>query len=282
MGRKKYSNEEEKKIVEEYISGVGVEQLKEKYGFKTRKSITDKIKKFYPDDYEEIIKDKRILKKGYTYSFEKIENCFNAYFLGLLLTDGYVIKNTCEIGIDLSDEDCIKFLSDTIGKDYKTYPVPENGKAKKDRHRLILSLPGEKGNMERLGLVPNKTLTLQPPKLTKNEEKYLPYIIRGLIDGDGSIYANGYGAPTIAFVCASLDFITWVKNVLENKLFLKDITIHKHQDREFYELKTSNQENILKILILVYDKPFGMSRKYKKLRKMFRDYNKDNLLVMTD
>lgn len=31
----------------------------------------------------------------------------------------------------------------------------------------------------------------------KEEEKFIPYIIRGIIDGDGSIIKSSYGAPTI-------------------------------------------------------------------------------------
>ena len=32
---------------------------------------------------------------------------------------------------------------------------------------------------------------------------------------------------------------------------------------------------ILKFYTLCYDQPFGMQRKYKKIREMFRDYNKN-------
>lgn len=45
-----------------------------------------------------------------------------------------------------------------------------------------------------------------------------------------------------------------------------------------YRIETANQQNILKLISIVYDKPYGMSRKYTKLRKMFRDYNSDLLL----
>ena len=54
MGYKKYSKEQELQIVEEYRQGVPVEILKEKYGFKTRKSITDKVKKYFPEEWENI------------------------------------------------------------------------------------------------------------------------------------------------------------------------------------------------------------------------------------
>ena len=46
MSKKKYSNDMEMKIVEEYLNGVSTRSLMEKYNFKTRKSITDKVKKY--------------------------------------------------------------------------------------------------------------------------------------------------------------------------------------------------------------------------------------------
>ena len=63
MGYKKYSKEQELQIVEEYRQGVPVEILKEKYGFKTRKSITDKVKKYFPEEWENIKQQNKNNKK---------------------------------------------------------------------------------------------------------------------------------------------------------------------------------------------------------------------------
>ena len=94
MGYKKYSKEQEMQIVKEYKQGIPVEQLKEKYGYKTRKSITDKVKKYCSqEEFEQIKNNRNIIKKGYEYKLKKIQNEFDAYFIGLLLTDGYIIKD---------------------------------------------------------------------------------------------------------------------------------------------------------------------------------------------
>ena len=61
------------------------------------------------------------------------------------------------------------------------------------------------------------------------------------------------------------------------------IDIHKRQTESgIWRIETSNQYNILKLIALVYNKPFGMMRKYNKLRKTFRDYNNDTLLDKVD
>ena len=87
MGYKLHSTEEEKQMVQEYISGVPVQTLMTKYGYKTKKSITDKVKKYESVDAIEIARNNR---KTYKIEFDGITNPFNAYFLGLMLTDGYV------------------------------------------------------------------------------------------------------------------------------------------------------------------------------------------------
>ena len=280
MSASKLSKEQELQLVEDYRSGMSVEQVRVKYGFKTRKSVTDKVKKYYPDQYEQIIKENRDNIKGYSYSFKEIQSEFEAYFLGLLLTDGYVTPRGSDVGIDLTDEDCISFLSKAIGKDYKEYTYHSDGPIKSDgiRYRLILSL-GSRGvkEAERFGLIPKKSSILPTPRLLLQEEKFIPYIIRGIIDGDGSIYIMNTGAPCVCIFSESKEFIEWIKYVLENKMYLRNITIYSESNdaHTMYSIKTADQENIQKIIALCYNKPFGMMRKYTKLRQTFRDYNKD-------
>lgn len=69
-GFKRLSNEQEKFLIEEYRKGVPVEPLLKKYGFKTQKSITDKIKKHYPDHYDEYIKEAIENRREYYYKLE--------------------------------------------------------------------------------------------------------------------------------------------------------------------------------------------------------------------
>ena len=276
MGYKKLSNEQEFQLVQEYIDGTPVKVLMERYGFATKKSIMDKVKKYYPDNYKELIENARNNRKGYNYKLEKIENEFDAYYLGLLLTDGYIVGET-KVGIDLIDEDCIQFLSKSIGKQSKSYPQ-ENHQTK---YRLIISDKELVSNLKRLGVVKNKTYIIKAPQLLKEEEKFIPYILRGIIDGDGCVSPTSYGGAQFFIVTMSEEFANWIIDILENKLYMIDI--HKRQTESgIWRIETSNQYNILKLIALVYNKPFGMMRKYNKLRKTFRDYNNDALLDKVD
>lgn len=142
-----------------------------------------------------------------------------------MLTDGYITSRGYDVGIDLIDQDCIEFLSNTIGKKYtveKSYGLGE-----KDRYRLLLSDKQLVENLKKYGVVPNKSLILDKvPLSSEEEEKFLPYIIRGIIDGDGNVSPTSYGAPSFKIYSASEKFIDWVKEMLENKMYMIDI--HKH------------------------------------------------------
>lgn len=277
MGYKKYSTEQELKIIEEYRSGISADDLAVKYGFKTRKSITDKIKKYFPDDYQKIIEENKNNKKGYCYKLEKINNEFDAYFIGLLLTDGYIVDGRNQLGIDLADEDCISFLSQVIGKSYNSYERNRShqldGKNIQDKstmYRLLLSDKDLIANVERFGIVEHKTHIIPTPSLLPEEEKYIPYIIRGIIDGDGNfdVRDNTIG---MRIATKSKDFAEWIKYALEEKMFFQDVQIHNNNN--IYIIETYQILNIMKLYALSYNKPFGMMRKYRKIGETFRDYN---------
>lgn len=283
MGAQKLSKEQELQLVQEYLKGETAESLCLKYGYKTQKSILDKVKKNVLD-YEAALQTAKENRRGWAYSFCNIKNDFDAYFIGLLMTDGYLSTRGTDIGIDLIDEDCIEFLSNTIGKKYVTYK--DEGLAfdkykKQPRHRLILSDPKLVKEASRYGIIKNKTAVLSGFQLEDDEKKYIPYLIRGIIDGDGCIYKTSYGAPSMYIISKSKDFLIWVQQLMANSLYFKQLKLNTTSDGLF-KLETANQQDMLKLMALVYDTPFGMSRKYNKLRETFRDYNRDILFTKDD
>lgn len=281
MGYKKISDEQEKQLVQEYISGIPVKDLMNKYGYANKKSIIDKIKKYYGNDYKNIIIKAKQNRKDYSYSFDGVINEFNAYFLGLMLTDGYITTRGYDVGIDLTDEDCISFLSKGIGVKYKEYQSNNNtdNYNRKKRFRLLLTDKNLVQQLSKYGIIQNKSLTLKGPYLNKEEEKFIPYIIRGIIDGDGNVSPTSYGAAHFRIYSASESFIDWIVDVLTNKMYMIDIkkNFQQNETNGIWFIDSANQDNILKLISLSYNKPFGMKRKYDQLRETFRDYNTDNL-----
>lgn len=264
-GLKKFTIEQEKEIARLYVEeGLGSEELAKMYGFATRKSITDKVKKYYPDlNLKSFGYQKR--KRHYSHiDFQLIDSPIKAWFLGLLLTDGYILTNNQGVGLDLTDEDAIQFLSQWSGQSYNTY----SNDIHKDKHRILLHGKEYVEQLSRFGIVKNKTLTLSAPILLPSEEKFLPYIIRGIIDGDGSISLRNDGNIQISIVSASLIFINWIKDTLINKFFIDQLTLYTRKldgFNDLHEITISQRRDVNLIYLLCYSTPFGMARKQQKI-----------------
>ena len=155
MGCKRLSDEDEKKLVDEYLKGVTVKQLMIKYGFASKKSIIDKVKKYYPN-YKEILKQAKENRKTYSLDLSKINNPFNAYFIGLLLTDGYIIDNN-KFGLQLTDEDCIRFISEATNNSYYSYETKEY----KTEYRIVFSGSQYIEQLKRYNITARKSCTIK-------------------------------------------------------------------------------------------------------------------------
>lgn len=256
----KVTRKDECKIADLYLHGLNSGEIAKLYGYKTRNSILQKLEKLNVKrrDCNEI----RIKNKSYyNFNFKEIDSVEKAYLLGLLLTDGYINIERNLVGIDLTDEDAIMFISDYINVNYTC--IEPRGKAKLTKYRVIIYGSNYIGELGRLGVIKNKTFLTGGPKLSLEEEKYLPDVIRGIIDGDGWIRKDG---EEFFISSASEAFISWCYESLL-KLGFKDIKV-KFCSNEFngiYLIRTGRKENINILKNVIYKKPYGMMRKYNKL-----------------
>ena len=159
---RRLSENEERKMVKEYIQGASINTLMIKYGFASGKSITDKVKKYHKDDYKQKIQEAKSNRKNYHIDMKQIDCEFNAYFIGLMLTDGY-IQDHNRFGIQLTDEDCIHFISKVTNKEYKAYKTQNENH--KPYYRIIFSDKEQINFMKRYGIVRNKSKIIPAPIL---------------------------------------------------------------------------------------------------------------------
>lgn len=130
-------------------------------------------------------------------------------------------------------------------------------------YRVILHGEKRLHDLASWGVVPRKSLSVDGPDITKIDKDILYYVIRGIIDGDGWIRKDGREF----FICsASKKFIDWCENTLSylgfsnmNKKFIPN------GYNGIYHLRSARRENIALLKKFIYDKPFGMNRKYNKL-----------------
>lgn len=255
---KKYSKEEEKKIAKEYIDGFSSKELCEKYGYKTEKSIIDKVRKYYGEQFVRTQRESLMINKPYAnFTINRMNSKFNAYYLGLLSADGCVHKEKNCVELSMTDEDVISFISNHIGKEYKKYKRPEN---RQDIFRIIVNNKQFVEDLARFNVTERKTHTLKGFEFYEDEIKFIPYYIRGCIDGDGWIRKDG----NEFYICtASYEYAEWIKKILENYLYMDDINITEAD--KVYQVRTSLIKNINILKTIIYDTPYGMERKYKLL-----------------
>lgn len=253
-----------------YLAGYSAGKIAKMAGYKTAKSVSDKLKK--AGVQMRTSAQSQALKRTYDESmFEEIDSCWKAYFLGLLLTDGWTTtENT--VGWSSVDYDAVKFLSDCTGKSIQTvshskstFTNPQGQICnRKPEYRLVFTSSKMVEDVKRLGIVQNKTHTLSGPELKTKEMMYLKYIVRGIIDGDGTLGFPSNNPQSMYFriTSASKEFIDWCEWAL-HILGMENLRTRKAADK-LWELNSGRPENI-RVLRTIYAKPFGMNRKYKKI-----------------
>lgn len=251
---KKTNYLQQKEILKDYLNNnLSTKQLQAKYGYKTEKSIIDIVKKFgyKPRTAQET---KTISKSYYGFDMKEINNELKAYYLGLLLTDGWVSQN--RVFLDLTDKDVMEFLS----KEINVNLVTRQRKHYKRSYRFSITYPSILEDVSRYGLVKNKTHILPKPQFTKEEQRFLPMFLRGVIDGDGWISQDG---QEFFISSASELFINYCKDILEKCFGMINLNLQCKND--FYVLRSHKRENLQILREKIYNKPYGMQRKYNRL-----------------
>lgn len=168
MCKRKLTIEQEIQLKEKYESGYQVKELMNIYGFKTKKSIYDIVTRRGGKmrTFQEALEVKNPRRKV---SFKIIDEPFKAYFIGLMLTDGWVHKN-----------------------------------------QICLSM--------------------------------------------------------------SKDFLEWCKRVFENHYNFAPLNLIQGENG-IWNLRSSDERNMMLLYVHVYYSSFGMQRKYNKFVKRFREHN---------
>lgn len=263
---------QEKEVVDKYKNGKSSVILSSEYGFKTSNSILQVLEK-NNIPRRTLKENTENFKKYSDFDLTVIDSNFKAYYIGLMLADGYVHKNekTWAHYLDLSmiDEDVMQFVGQHTGAGFKKVNIQRGNREAIYRTQVF----GKEivDQVQRYGLVPRKSLTLSGPVLLEKEKVFLPYLIRGVIDGDGWIRKDGKEF----FICtASKEFAEWLLSTLKELGFIemKIRALKNSPDglgNLIHVIRTAKSENIERLKELIYDKPYGMKRKYDRLHGLF-------------
>jgi len=207
MGSRKITPDDERSILFAYSEGkTGSEILDILDGkFKTTKTVYDTLRRFGVSR-----------RNGGTcpasvdhFYFAKIDTPEKAYVLGLIVTGGWVRSDgRPEVALQLvvEDKNIIEFVKREWKTDRKILVLRKgkfkglNGKVYQSSPMARIAVQSERmhSDLSAYGVVKSKTRKTWMPLL---DEWAMPYLIRGIIDGDGTIYRHGQtGQPCVRFV----------------------------------------------------------------------------------
>lgn len=223
------------------------------------------------------------LKKPYKYKIDmtKLKDISDPvlnYLAGLVATDGWLWKDKHYVEIDLVGDDELQLLKNLNSYYGNTRPVKTfKNKAAKNgcSHRLTFSAEGIKEvfiNHFNLTDDGNKTFNLKTPKSFSTEDCARMYL-RGVIDGDGSIYVGpDIVRCSVNIVTASFDFIQGLCDIVERYIGIKvKPQIHRDNSKNAeYPSFYLGGSNCFKFLHFIYRgyPDFRLERKYKKYEEI--------------
>lgn len=251
--------EQENEICKRYLNGETSYSLAKEFGFKGHKSITDIIKAHGISTRN--TQEEQQKHTGYAnFSIANIDSPEKAYFLGLILTDGYVLEKYKVLGISLTDKDAIDAICSLTGASY--YEVPIRDKMTKPAYRVHLHGERFLKEISRFGVKPKKTYTLSDINLKDNEIQFFPYVLRGIIDGDGWISKDG---KEFFISTASENFAKFLVGEMNKLGFSVSYSFKSNEYSGYYLIRSAKSQNINLLKNIVYDKPYGMMYKYNRI-----------------
>lgn len=244
MPRKIITEELKQEIIKYYLSQpMTMKQVEDKYEL-SHPTITKILK-----DAPKYTKAKLNNPNLREYFFQDINEEAKAYFLGLLISDGNVFKDSTgrqasiSITLDLKDEYMLEKFKEVLQANTS---VGHDGRGC-GQIAVRSNIMAE--DLAKYGVVPRKSYSTYLPKVSY---EMMPHLIRGIFDGDGSIMAkpslNNDGSNrflhSISF-CGTHKLMEDISNYSFEHLNLKQKPlVYDYKDRQLSELKIQNIEDM--------------------------------------
>lgn len=278
-----FSPEQEMDIISSYQNGESSVSIGKRYGL-DHKPI---LKVLHRNNVE--VSQARMVRR-YSLNenfFDVIDTQEKAYVLGLLYSDGSnnPNKSTVSISFQEEDRDLLEQVRLLIGSDkpleYLDYSKKDTfGYKYKNQYRLLVFSKHICNSLSELGVVKNKSLKATFP--TFLEKSLIPHFIRGVYDGDGSVYMqckNENNHAVSVTITATDSFCIVMKEIVEAELGIKchvyDASCHNGITKVF----TLSGRNVSKKFLdwIYQDATIYLQRKYDRYVDY---YNMNNSLAV--
>ena len=266
------------------------------------KAISYKLYELNVHIKEKSIVEKSMYRRAYSVDdnyFENIDSQKKAYWLGWLITDGYIatsyntkrgITNVNSIGLKLAEKD--RCVLEDFKKDLNTNVSIKSIKSRKAfeytnkiTNKTVCIKGGEQAefrftsakmiqDLARYGIYQNKTYDVTFPK--ELNSKYYPGFIAGVISGDGCINIKLNHGKTYLLRCmiaGTFDLIDNIKNILAKEIGVNpDKKITKNKGSKcLYTLELNQTETIALYYWLKENGISLMERKNKMIEEFLNE-----------
>lgn len=199
--------------------------------------------------------------------FDIIDTEHKAYWLGFLTADGYLSnKDTLELTLSEKDVNHIELFKKHLNSEHNIY-IKKCSLRNKVFKQCRIAFTDHKiaTDLRKYGINNNKTFNAYIP-FNYIPNHLLRHYVRGLFDGDGSVYKSGDNRINVTIVCtASIE----MGNNLITCLFDNDISstysIDKRTKHNLYCININKTREIQRLFKWMYsDATIYLERKYKK------------------
>lgn len=190
--------------------------------------------------------------------FNVLDRCDKAYFLGFLIADGYVARDSNHVRISLAAKD-VQILE--LFRQVTKNANPLYHRKDQDQYSFNVRSKQWKHDLARYGCVPCKTFISYLPLI---DDAMMPHMIRGLIDGDGWVSSKSH---QVGF-CGTKEIVTGMRDYLHTKLNVWHVKVLEVKPNTLWQITWASKRDIQKLFDYLYKDsgPYFLTRKYDQFK----------------
>lgn len=271
MPSKIISQELKQEIVNEYLKQpVSLQNMTKRFNL-----CSPTISKILHEANIEIYSKSRVLNPNMNENyFSNIDDEHKAYYIGLIIADGNIfqknnLSNTMKLSITLHDGD--EYILEQLISDLcSSNSITNDGRGCSE---IGFSNTKLCKDLEQYGIVPRKSLITYLP--TNIPDDLMRHLIRGLIDGDGSIrfVRPPRRCEKYISLCGTHRLMQEVLDYLyEHKIIKIHKQVYDYKNSSVSEFKISNKDDIYSLGEWLYKDATIYLKRKKEIYDSFKEY----------